>query len=114
MEISYCTLKQKEVVNISDGKNFGNPTDLIIDINCGKILGIIVPSCKNFFNIFKNNNDIYIPYNRVCKIGKDIILVDIYLNNKCLTKTTTIQNDNDYKNNKLKNDSYDGTNDNIK
>ena len=100
MEISYCALKQKEVVNISDGRNFGNPTDLIIDINCGKIIGLVVANSRNFFNIFKSNNDIFIPYNRICKIGKDIIIVDIYLPNNCSTNTLSTQNSKSNKNEK--------------
>ncbi len=98
MEISYCALKQKEVVNISDGKNFGNLTDMIFDINCGKILGIIVSNSKNFFNIFKANNDIFIPYNRICKIGKDIIIVDIGQPNNCAIQN--IETNNKIYNNK--------------
>lgn len=97
MELSYCTLKNKEVVNICDGKNLGTITDLIFDTCCGKILGIIVPRSKNFLNIFKANNDIFIPYNRICKIGKDIILVDIIMQNNCTQhcSTTSIkQNEN--------------------
>ncbi len=79
MELSFCDLKCKDVINISDGKNMGTLTDIIFDTCCGRIMGIIVPCSKNFFNIFKTNNDIFIPYNRICKIGKDIILVDIIM-----------------------------------
>ncbi len=84
MDISFCKLRNKEVVNICDGKNLGNITDIIIDTTCGKILGLIVPANnRNFFNFFKSNNDIFIPYNRICKIGKDIILVDIIIQQSC-------------------------------
>ena len=84
MDISFCNLRNKEVINICDGKNLGNITDIIIDTTCGKILGLIVPSnSNNFFNFFKSNNDIFIPYNRICKIGKDIILVDIIIQQSC-------------------------------
>lgn len=83
MEMSFCQLKNKDVVNVCDGKNYGSITDLIFDTCCGKIAGIIVPANKNFFQIFKSSNDIFIPYNRICKIGKDIILVDIIMQNNC-------------------------------
>lgn len=90
MELSFCKLRTKDVVNICDGKNLGNITDLIFDSCCGRILGIVVPCNKGFFNIFKTNNDIFIPYNRICKIGKDIILVDIIMqqNNDCNCDTS--------------------------
>jgi YlmC/YmxH family sporulation protein len=87
MEISFCSLKSKCVINISDGKNLGNITDVIIDTCTSKVLAIVVPTqSKNFFNIFKSNNNIIIPYNHICKIGEDTILVDIIMQNK------TIQN----------------------
>lgn len=83
MEMSFCQLKNKDVINVCDGKNYGKIIDLVFDTCCGKVLGIIVPANKNFFQIFKSSNDILIPYNRICKIGKDIILVDIIMQNNC-------------------------------
>ena len=77
MEMTFCTLKNKDVINICDGRNYGTISDLVFDTCCGKITGIIVPASKSFLNFFKANNDLFIPYNRICKIGKDIILVDI-------------------------------------
>lgn len=83
MEMSFCKLKNKDVVNVCDGRNYGNITDIIFDTCCGKILGIIVPANKSFLSIFKSGNDLFIPYNRICKIGKDIILVDIIMQTNC-------------------------------
>lgn len=97
MELSFCGLRAKEVVNICDGRNLGNITDLVFDSTCGRILGLIIPSQKNFFNFFKSNNDIFIPYNRICKIGKDIILVDIIMQDDC--RCNTMSTDNNFKNN---------------
>ncbi|MBE5738481.1 MAG: YlmC/YmxH family sporulation protein [Clostridiales bacterium] len=97
MEISFCDLKCKDVISISDGKNMGAISDIVFDSCCGKIIGIIVPCNRNFFNIFKANNDIFIPYNRICKIGKDIILVDIIIQNDICNKECN--NINFYKNN---------------
>lgn len=101
MDLTFCKLKSKDVVNICDGKNLGNISDLIIDSTCGKILGLIVPASKNFFNLFKSSNDLFIPYNRVCKIGKDIILVDIIMqqNIDCCCNNINIQNLNQTQNN---------------
>lgn len=82
MDISFCKLKSKEVVNVCDGKNLGNIIDMVMDSCTGKIIGIIVPSDKKFFSIFRSNNEIFIPYNRICKIGQDIILVDIIMQNE--------------------------------
>lgn len=85
MELSFCELRNKDVINVCDGKNLGQINDMIIDTCCGRITGITVPCNKSFLSIFRSNNDIFIPYNRICKIGKDIILVDIIMHEQCST-----------------------------
>lgn len=77
MELSFCELRAKEVVNICDGKKMGNIIDLIFDCSCARITGIVVPGEKTFLNFFKSANDIFIPYNKIRKIGSDIILVEL-------------------------------------
>lgn len=77
MEISFCDLRAKEVINVCDGRRMGNIIDIIIDCNCAVVRGIVVPYDKGFFNFFKSNQDIFIPWHRICKIGKDVILVEL-------------------------------------
>jgi len=77
MELSFCELRAKEVVNICDGKKMGNIIDLIFDCNCARITGLVVPGEKSFISFFKGHNDIFIPYNKIRKIGTDIILVEL-------------------------------------
>ena len=78
MEITFCELKAKEVVNIVDGRRLGNIIDMVFCRNTGKVLGLIVPGCKKGFNIFKVENDLFIPYKNICKIGEDVILVQLF------------------------------------
>lgn len=77
MELTFCELRAKEVVNMCDGKRLGNIIDLVYDSTCGRVLGLVVPAEKTLFSFFKNNSVIFIPYNRIRKIGKDIILVEL-------------------------------------
>ena len=77
MEITFCDLRAKEVINICDGKRLGNIIDLTFDSCTTKITGIIVPGEKSFFSFFKSNPDIFIPFYKICKIGKDVILVEL-------------------------------------
>ena len=70
MEINYNELKKKEVVDISNGKNLGKISDLIIDSECGKILKIVVPGKKCFLNC----EEYFIDYDCIVKIGDDAIL----------------------------------------
>lgn len=79
MEISFVELRQKVVVNIADGKNLGHIIDAIFDDSYGKLLGFVVPGLKRGF--FKSQNDIFIPYQHICKIGIDVILVELLPSN---------------------------------
>ena len=79
METSFCELKGKEVINIVDGKKLGRIIDIVFDTQCGKILGIVVPSYNKSWNIFKSSDDIFIPFNCICKFGDDAILVQIFI-----------------------------------
>lgn len=77
MELTFCELRAKEVVNMCDGKRLGNIIDLVYDSTCARVLGIVVPAEKTLFSFLKSNSVIFIPYNRIRKIGKDIILVEL-------------------------------------
>ncbi len=77
MDISLNDLRVKQVVNIYDGKSLGHICDAIFDENYGKLLGFVVPGIKKFSNFFKSSNDVFIPYQNICKIGIDVILVEL-------------------------------------
>lgn len=81
MEKTFCDLRLKEVINQVDGKKLGRIIDMLIDTDSGKICGIIVPGehCKS---VFKRSEEIFIPWNKICKIGDDVILVKLGDNKK--------------------------------
>ena len=81
MELSFCELKAKEVINVCDGTSLGHINDLIIDVNCARVVAIVVPMQKTIWGFFKSNNDMIIPFNRIVKIGKDVILVQLNMSN---------------------------------
>jgi len=71
-------IKNKEVINIFDGRSMGYVSDIEINLESGTIEGIIIPSPKNFFNIFGRNEDDYvIRWENIKTIGDDVILVNI-------------------------------------
>ena len=70
-------LREKEVVNILDGKKLGFTTDLEIDPETGKIIAIVVPGPGKFRWLFGKNEEIVIPWRQIKKIGIDVILVDL-------------------------------------
>lgn len=69
-------LKLKEVVNVLDGKRLGNITDIEIDIETGQLTAIVVPGFSRFLGILGRNEDIVIPWDKINKIGMDVILVE--------------------------------------
>lgn len=79
IESSFFELRCKDVVNIVDGKCLGRISDIVIEICSGQILGFVVPNGMNFASIFKGVEEIFIPYQNICKIGKDVILVELNL-----------------------------------
>lgn len=69
--------KHKEVINITDAKKLGYVQDVTADLKTGVITSIIVPGNNKMFNIFNNNNEIVIPWEKIKCIGDEIILVEI-------------------------------------
>ena len=77
LETSFCELRKKEVVNLDDGKRLGHFIDVVFDLNSGRILGFVLPSLNKFFGFFKSNQDIFVPFQCILKIGEDVILVEL-------------------------------------
>ncbi len=76
MNVELSELKCKEVVNVLTGKRMGRINDLVIDCEKSCIRGIIVPGDCGF-SWFKGSDNIYIPWHDIKKIGDDVILVEI-------------------------------------
>lgn len=74
----FCDLRQMEVVNVTNGCRLGHVCDFEFDCSCGRIISIIVPAPCKFFGLVREHEDLIIPWERICKIGKDVILVDIH------------------------------------
>lgn len=70
----------KDVINEQDGLKLGKVYDLEIDPASGKVNFIKVKDGFRILSFLKNNNDIEIPWNKIIKIGNDVIIVDTYLN----------------------------------
>ena len=76
--MSYSELRQKDVINIRDGRRLGHPIDLMLnDSAC--VEAIVVPSRGGgLLSLLKSNREgCVIPWNHVRRIGDDVILVEI-------------------------------------
>ncbi len=76
-KITFEKLCEKEVINSCDCSRLGNIVDLIIDLECGRIISLIVCENKGILFSSSKNNQFNVPLEKICKIGEDIILVDI-------------------------------------
>ncbi|WP_024831388.1 YlmC/YmxH family sporulation protein [Ruminiclostridium josui] len=73
------SLKDKEVINVSDGTRLGMVSDVEINLNDGRIEGIVVPipgKWFGMFGMFGKDNEYIIPWENVIKVGDEIILVE--------------------------------------
>lgn len=76
MELSFSSLRTKEVVNTQDGRKLGKVCDVALCYPENKWLGIIVPGSKGWG---RKKNDLFIDLKQIVKIGEDVILVNIGL-----------------------------------
>lgn len=73
-------MKQKEVINTGDGSRLGYISDIEIDLKEGKIVQLIVPGPGRVLGLFGKDMEYQIPWDKIIKIGEDIILVDLEMN----------------------------------
>ena len=71
----YCKLKQKEVVNIADGRSLGCIADLLIEESSGQIQALVLLESCGFLGMWKPK-ELIIPWRNICTIGDDVILVE--------------------------------------
>ena len=70
-------LRQKEVINITDGKRLGFVRDVEINLETGRLEAIILPGVITFLSLFGRHTEIVVEWKSIKKIGEEIILVDI-------------------------------------
>ncbi len=66
-----------DVINVVDGRRLGNIVDLDIDMQSGQINELVLSGGGRGFSIFAKREDISVPWDRIVKIGVDVILVDM-------------------------------------
>lgn len=76
-ESRIADLRQKEVINIVDGRRLGFVKDAEFNLESGRILSIILPGRWSIFRLFGRIEEMVIPWRDIKKIGDDIILVEI-------------------------------------
>ncbi|MGI6226207.1 MAG: YlmC/YmxH family sporulation protein [Peptococcales bacterium] len=71
-------LQEREIVNVIDGKRLGPIKDIDIDVETGKITALILPGSHKFLSIFNRRDDYIVPWEKIIRIGVDVILVEAH------------------------------------
>ena len=72
MEFTFSALKQKDVINLIDGKHLGRVCDITFSFPENNVLGFTVTGCKGFRF---SKQEVFLPIKSVVKIGTDAVLV---------------------------------------
>lgn len=76
--LSTDKLKNKEVINIADGKSLGYISDIEVNLENGCIEGVVIPAPRGLFSFFgKTGEDFVIKWDRIKTVGDDVVLVDL-------------------------------------
>lgn len=70
-------IRDKEVINIHDGRSMGYVDDMEVDLQRGLVEGIVVPAARRMFSFFGRDTDVVIRWKDVKRIGEDVVLVDV-------------------------------------
>lgn len=75
-DLTFCELKEKETVNVVDGKRLGKILDMAFTPG-GQVTGIIVPGDRKFLKNIAGGDSIFVPWKCIVRIGEDTILVEL-------------------------------------
>jgi YlmC/YmxH family sporulation protein len=74
--IKISDLRNRDVVNILDGKKLGNIIDIDLDLDNGKVLALVLPGRVKGF-LFTKREEVVVPWHKIVRIGRDVILVEV-------------------------------------
>lgn len=76
--IKISDLRVREVINIVDGRRLGPVKDIDLDLTKGYLSALVLPGQNHFFRgFFGREEEIIVPWEKIIKIGVDVILVEL-------------------------------------
>ena len=78
MIIKISDLRDREIVNIQDGRRMGPIKDIVLDLENGRIQALVLPGLSGgrILGLFGRSDDIIVPWERIIRIGVDVVLVE--------------------------------------
>jgi len=78
MLVKISDLRSREIINTVDGRRLGVIKDIDINLEEGRISALILPGGQGkILGFFGREEEIIIPWERIKKIGIDVILVEL-------------------------------------
>jgi YlmC/YmxH family sporulation protein len=68
-------LRHKDVINAADGRKLGFVYDIELDMNNGIVESLVLPGESRFLGLFIRSEEIVLPWEKIKKIGVDVILI---------------------------------------
>lgn len=65
------------MINIEDGRRLGVIRDIELDLLEGKVKAIVLPGSPRLLGLLGRRDDLIVTWERIKKIGVDVILVDL-------------------------------------
>lgn len=75
MICSLSELKQKEIIDITDGTKIGFVDDVEMNLETSSVISLVVYGRPRFFGIFGRDDDMIIRCEEISVVGKDTILI---------------------------------------
>ena len=71
-------LRQKDVIDTRTGESMGKPMDLEFCAVDGRVNALVVPGEFHLMHLLRGEKcGVVIPWTQICKIGDDVILVEL-------------------------------------
>lgn len=78
MLIKISELRDREIVNVLDGRRLGPIKDIELDLEKGTLEAIVLPGFTGgrILGIFGKGDDLVIRWDKIIRIGVDVVLVE--------------------------------------
>jgi YlmC/YmxH family sporulation protein len=79
MLVKISDLRDREIININDGRRLGPIKDIELDLEKGKIQALVLPGYAwgKIWGLFGRSDDLIITWEKIVRIGVDVILVEV-------------------------------------